>query len=85
MSILVVIGVHENNGEEQNNSNWMIDELVVELKVEQEADEKMNEYCAEEFDKWKTSTKWLETIHYNACDENNWSDPATSQKYGGEV
>jgi len=26
-----------------------------------------------------------ETIRYNACDENNWSDPATSQKYGGEI
>lgn len=26
-----------------------------------------------------------ETIRYNACDENNWSDPGTSQKYGGEV
>merc|ERR1711865_923453 len=26
-----------------------------------------------------------ETIRYNACDENNWSDPATAQKYGGET
>ena len=53
--------------------------------MEQEADKKTNEYCAEEFDKRKRSTKRLETIRYNACDENNWSDPATSQKYGGEV
>jgi predicted chitinase len=26
-----------------------------------------------------------ETIRYNACDENNWSDGATAQKEGGEV
>jgi len=26
-----------------------------------------------------------ETIRYNACDENNWSDPKTSQTYGGET
>merc|ERR1712127_1165351 len=26
-----------------------------------------------------------ETIRYNACDENNWSDPATAQTYGGET
>jgi predicted chitinase len=26
-----------------------------------------------------------ETIQYNACDENNWSDPKTAAKYGGET
>jgi len=26
-----------------------------------------------------------ETIRYDACDENHWSDPATVQKYGGET
>lgn len=26
-----------------------------------------------------------ETIRYNACDENNWSDPKTAQTYGGET
>ena len=26
-----------------------------------------------------------ETIRYNACDENNWSDPKTASTYGGNL